>query len=91
MPVLHQALADAADAYIGLVQRSPCTNATKLLFARMDAHGIGNDVNLAVRALATAMIQDRQVIFLPPSRSDRKKFSWLSNVQVSAAQPWHWQ
>ena len=52
-------------------RRSPGTNETKLLFARMDFHGIGNDINMAVRALSTAIIQERQIIFLPPSKEDR--------------------
>lgn len=90
IPVLHQSLADAAEAYIHLAQRATCTNATKLLFARMDTHGIGNDVNLAVRALGTAMIQERQVIFLPPSRAERRQSRWLGDVRLDAEHPWHW-
>lgn len=90
VPLLHQSLADAAEAYIHMQQRSPCTNETKLLFARMDFHGIGNDVNMAVRALATAVIQDRQLVFLPPSMDDRRANSWMMSLGLDAERPWHW-
>ena len=87
---LHQSLVDAAEAYIDLRQRAPCLPGTKLLFARMDTHGIGNDINLAVRALSVAMIQERQLILLPPSSSDVRQATWRGNVALSANEPWHW-
>ena len=90
IPLLHQSIADAAEAYIHLRQTYTCTNETKLLFARFDTHGIGNDINLAVRALATAMIQERQVIFLPPTQQERKETQWLQDMQLDAERPWHW-
>ena len=90
LPRLHQTVADAAEAYISLQQRSPCGNETKLLFARMDWHGIGNDVNLAVRALATAVVQQRQIVFLPPAAQDRNANPWINWLGLSATEPWHW-
>ena len=90
IPLLHQSLADAADAYIHLRQRSVCTNETKLLFARIDTHGFGNDVNLLVRALATAMIQERQLILLPPTMAERRDTPWLHRMGLDAERPWHW-
>jgi hypothetical protein len=90
LPRLHQSLADAAEAYIYQQQRAPCSSETKLLFARFDWHGVGNDVNLAVRALATAVIQQRQLVFLPPSVKDRAANPWLLKLKLSAEHPWHW-
>ena len=90
LPLLHQSLADAAAAYLQQQQRSKCTNETKLLFARFDWHGLGNDVNNAVRALSTAVIQERQIVFLPPHVSDRKDHPWMTQMGLSATHPWHW-
>ena len=92
MSLLHQSLVDAADAYIRSVQRAPCTNETKVLFAHMDFHGIGNDINMAVRAFQVAMIMERQLVFLPPSVRDRSDASnkWMRSLRLDAEQPWHW-
>ena len=90
--LLHQSLADSADAYIRTIQRNPCDSQTKILFAHMDFHGIGNDVNMAVRALQVAMIMERQLVFLPPSQRDRASPDnrWMKSMKINAEQPWHW-
>jgi hypothetical protein len=38
---------------------------------------VGNDLNSAIRAFACALAQDRQVVFLPPSRESMDKYPWL--------------
>lgn len=88
--MLHQALADAAEAHLNARHRGPCTPKTRLLFARMDFHGVGNDLNQAMRALACALSQDRQVIYLPPSRDDQAKHPWLKQLGITWQTPWHW-
>lgn len=87
---LHQAVVDAAEVHINSRHRAPCTPKTKVLFARMDFHGVGNDLNNAARALACALSQDRQVVFLPPGQADQDKNSWLRALRVTGEQPWHW-
>ena len=87
---LHQSLVDAAEAHIHARHRAPCSPKTKLLFARMDFHGVGNDLNNAVRAFAIALQQERQVVFLPPSQIEQTKNPWLQHVGVSWRSPWHW-
>ena len=92
---LHQALADSAQEYLLMQQRAPCSltgNDTKILFARTDWHGLGNDVNLMVRALQVAVIQQRQLVFLPPTVAERNQFPWLKKLSIplSAENPWHW-
>ena len=92
---LHQALADSAQEYLLMQQRAPCSltgNDTKILFARTDWHGLGNDINLMVRALQVAVIQQRQLVFLPPTVAERNQFPWLKKLSIplSAENPWHW-
>jgi len=87
---LHQALANAVEAHLHARHRAPCAPKTKLLFARMDFRGVGNDLNSAIRAFACALAQDRQVVFLPPSRESMDKYPWLKELGVSWQSPWHW-
>ena len=87
---LHQALADAAEAHVHASHRGPCTPKTRLLFAHMDFHGVGNDLNSAVRAFSCAIAQSRQVVFLPPRVEDRAKHPWLNELGLSWRSPWHW-
>ena len=68
---LHQVLVDAAEAHLHARHRAPCTPKTKVLFARMDFHGVGTDLNNAVRALGIGLQQDRQVVFLPPAPAEQ--------------------
>jgi hypothetical protein len=56
----------------------------------MDFRGVGNDLNSAIRAFACALAQDRQVVFLPPSRESMDKYPWLKELGVSWQSPWHW-
>lgn len=90
LPLLHQSLADAAEAYIHQQQHATCSNETLLLFARLDWHGLGNDANSAVRALSTAVIQQRQIVFLPPHVHDRADNPWMKRLNLNAEHPWHW-
>ena len=87
---LHQALANAVEAHLHARHRAPCAPKTKLLFARMDFRGVGNDLNSAIRAFACALAQDRQVVFLPPSSESMDKYPWLKELGVSWQSPWHW-
>ena len=90
---LHSALVGAATAHLSDIHRAKCTVATPLLFARMDCHGVGEDLNQAVRMFAVAVSQRRQVIFLPPSPEERHNpanCGLPQSIEPSAEQPWHW-
>ena len=90
---MHAALVGAANAHLDDVHRSKCTPETPLLFARMDCHGVGEDLNQAVRMFAVAVSQRRQLVFLPPAPEDArnpKSCALPETVQLSASEPWHW-
>ena len=55
---MHATLVAAATAFLGDSHRSTCSERTRLLFARMDCHGVGEDLNQVVRAFAIAVSQD---------------------------------
>lgn len=90
---LHKALVAAATAHLEDIHRAKCTDQTPILFARMDCHGLGEDLNQAVRMFAVAISQRRQLILLPPTPEDRrdpKGCALPESVQLSAKEPWHW-
>ena len=69
------------------------TEKTPRLFARMDCHGVGEDLNHAIRMLAIALSESRQIVFLPPAREDRyvpTQCALPRSVKLSYEQPWHW-
>ena len=86
--LLHQSLVDAAGAYLERLHLAPCTDETPILFYRMDFHGIGNDLTRATAALATAVINRRQLVLLPPLRRLHAKVPSLQ--RTSWQRPWHW-
>ena len=86
--LLHQSLVDAAGAYLEKLHLAPCTDETPILFYRMDFHGIGNDLTRATAALATAVINRRQLVLLPPLRRLHVKVPTLQHT--SWQRPWHW-
>jgi hypothetical protein len=90
---LHSALVAAATAHIEDVHRAPCTDQTPLLFARMDCHGVGEDLNQAVRMLSVAISERRQLILLPPGPEERysaKGCALPTSIRLNWSQPWHW-
>lgn len=88
---LHAALVAAATAHIDDIHRAKCTPDVPLLFARMDCHGVGEDINQAVRMLAVAVSQRRQLILLPPPpRTAREQCKVPHQITLDAGQPWHW-
>ena len=90
---LHAALIAAATAHLEDVHRAKCTPETPLLFARMDCHGVGEDLNQAVRMFAVAVSQRRQLIMLPPPPEDMyhpKVCALPRSIELTARQPWHW-
>ena len=87
------ALLATANAHLDDIHRAKCTDETPVLFARMDCHGLGEDLNQAVRMLAVAISQRRQLVLLPPApeeRRDPKGCALPESVKLSAAEPWHW-
>jgi len=88
---LHAALVAAATAHIDSVHRAECTPTTPLMFARMDCHGVGEDINQVVRMLAVALSQRRQLVLLPPTpHTARVECKVPDSLPLSAVQPWHW-
>ena len=86
--LLHQSLVDAAAAYLDKAHLAPCTDATAILFYRMDFHGIGNDITRATAALAAAVMKGRQLVLLPPLRHLHTELPSLRHT--SWQRPWHW-
>ena len=89
---LQNSLAAAATAHVHDNHRAPCVDGTRTLFSRMDCHGVGEDLNQAVRSLAIATHHGRQLVLLPPPRHHVKLqgASCQSAVRTTAAEPWHW-
>ena len=89
---LQNSLAAAATAHVHDNHRAPCVDGTRTLFSRMDCHGVGEDLNQAVRSLAIATHHGRQLVLLPPPRRHVKLqgASCQSAVRTTAAEPWHW-
>ncbi len=90
---MHAALVASATAHIHDLQHAECRHDTPLLFARMDCHGVGEDINNAVRMLAVAVVQRRQLVLLPPPPEfwhDPAKCALPPTVRLSATEPWHW-
>ena len=59
----------------------------------MDCHGLGEDLNQAVRMFAVAVSQRRQLVLLPPAPEearDPKGCALPASIRLSAAEPWHW-
>ena len=88
---LHAALVAAATAHIDEVHRAQCTPETQVMFARMDCHGVGEDINQAVRMFAVALAQRRQLVLLPPApHTARDECKVPASLSLTAAKPWHW-
>ena len=90
---MHTALVAAATAHLDDVHRAKCTVETPLLFARMDCHGVGEDLNQAVRMFAVAVSQRRQLVLLPPAPEEvhsPRNCALPRTIEPSAMQPWHW-
>ena len=52
---LHDVAVHAAASYIESLHRARCTENTPLLFVRLDCHGVGGDLLIAVRGFAAAV------------------------------------
>jgi len=88
---MHATLVAVATAFLGDSHRSTCGERTRLLFARMDCHGVGEDLNQVVRAFAIAVSQQRQLVLMPPSHEFAREICNLPPaIAPSAQQPWHW-
>lgn len=88
---LHATVAAVATAYIDTVHHATCKPDTPIMIARMDCHGVGEDLNQAVRMLAVAVSQGRQLVLLPPApQTARQECKVPASIPLSARQPWHW-
>ena len=88
---LHATLVAVATAYIDEVHHAQCTLQTPIMYARMDCHGVGEDLNQAVRMLAVALSQRRQLVLLPPApQTARHQCQVPISIPLDAKQPWHW-
>ena len=90
---MHRVVVASATAYLDGIHRAKCYDDTPILFARMDCHGLGEDLNQAVRMFAVAISQRRQLILLPPepeARRDPKGCALPTSVKLTAKEPWHW-
>ena len=87
---LHDVAVDAAASYVESLHRTRCTENTPLLFVRLDCHGVGGDLLSAVRGLAAAVDERRQMVLLPPTPSRRRSEKLPAWVNLTAREPWHW-
>ena len=88
---LHAALVATATAHVDDIHRAKCTPVTPIMIARMDCHGVGEDLNQVVRMLAVAITQRRQLVLLPPPPAQaRGECKLPASVVLGATQPWHW-
>ena len=79
----------AAYAHLSRIHHLPCTNDTKMLFKRLPTYGVSNDLNSLVRAFAAAIRDERQLVLLPPTASERAKVEPHAGL-LDARRPWHW-
>ena len=89
---MHTALVAAATA-ASMTSIGRHAQKAPILFARMDCHGVGEDLNHAIRMLAIALSESRQIVVLPPAREDRyvpTQCALPRSVKLSYEQPWHW-
>ena len=78
-----------AYAHLETLHSAPCEPPARILFARLGTAGVTNDINEAVRALALAAKQGRQLVLLPPERPARDRIRKVAG-EVNVHRPWHW-
>lgn len=87
---LHEVAVAAAVAHVDSLHRARCTDVTPVLFVRLDCHGVGGDLNSAVRGLAAAVDERRQMVLLPPEPSKRSSQHLPAGLNLTVREPWHW-
>lgn len=83
---------DLRDAYLYLtrIHDAPCNKRAQILWRRMTAWGVSNDLNQMIRSLAVAVRDGRQLVILPSKKRNRADVLNSTGVRLTVKKPWHW-